>query len=108
MVKAEQIHAAADALHRRGFRPTCRAVQRVLGAGSLSTIGKHLKTWRAAHVADGVAVGFLVKLIEDAGADPKLRLDAAKALLRRSGRAQVADDDAADAADEWGELLQQR
>jgi hypothetical protein len=102
-VKAEQIHAAADALHRRGFKPTCRAVQRVLGAGNLSTIGKHLRTWRAQHAGDALAKAYLVAVVEDKGADPKLRLDAAKTLLRHAGR--LADDDTSDAGDEWSELL---
>lgn len=41
-----KIHAAADALAKRGENPTQAAVRRELGGGSFATIGPALQQWR--------------------------------------------------------------
>ena len=46
-VTTTDIHAAADALAGRGKRPTLAAVRAELGAGSFSTIGEAMQSWKA-------------------------------------------------------------
>lgn len=48
-VTFEQVATAADAIAKRGDRPTLRGVRAELGRGSMGTIQKHLSEWQGRH-----------------------------------------------------------
>jgi len=46
-ITQEQVNAAAERFQSSGIRPTNRAIREALGSGSMATIVKYLRAWRA-------------------------------------------------------------